>query len=101
MKTAVRLTICTALAAAAVTMASFTIAGFTGREDPQEVRAPYLLGEAGGYVAVFDPADRGHPLRVTEIEMSSLRTLDRERIAAGLPIGSREELAGVLEDLGS
>ena len=100
MKTAVRLVICTALAAAAVTMAGFTIAGFHGREEAPPA-APYLLGEAGGYVAVFTAEDSRVPIQVTDIELSSLRSVDRERISAGLPLRSREELASVLEDLGS
>ena len=106
MKTGIRIIILTVMLAMAVTMATFTIAGFSSRADAreEEPRGPggaYLLGELDGSVAVFDAGDMKTPLRVTGIEMDSLRRRDREMIAAGLPVATKEELAQLLEDLGS
>lgn len=103
MKTGIRIIILTVMLALAVTMATFTIAGFTNtaRSEPRASGSAYLLGEMDGNVAVFDGDGSTPPLRVTGIEMSSLRRRDREMIAAGLPVGSNEELAQLLEDLGS
>lgn len=99
MKTGIRIIILTVMLALAVTMVTFTIAGFTGPE-PRDSGSAYLLGEMDGNVAVFDGGS-GTPLTVTGIEMASLRKRDREMIAAGMPVETREELAQLLEDLGS
>ena len=105
MKTGIRIIILTAMLALALTMATFTIAGFrsraAAREEAQGSGSAYLLGEMDGNVAVYDGDGSAPPLRVTGIEMDSLRRRDRELIAAGLPVASKEELAQLLEDLGS
>ena len=103
MKTGIRIIILTVMLALAVTMVTFTIAGFTSKaqEEPRASDGTYLLGEMNGNVAIFDGAGSSPPLTVTGIEMDSLRQRDREMIAAGLPVASREELAQLLEDLGS
>ena len=103
MRTGIRIIILTVMLALAVTMVTFTIAGFTSRaqEGPRVFDGTYLLGEMNGNVAIFDGAGSSPPLTVTGIEMDSLRQRDREMIAAGLPVASREELAQLLEDLGS
>ena len=106
MKTGIRIIILTVMLALALTMATFTIAGFRSRaeargEEPGASGSAYLLGETNGSVAVFDAGDLKTPLRVTGIEVGSLRRRDRELIAAGLPVASKEELAQLLEDLGS
>ena len=99
MRTAIRIIICSVLLALAATMATFTIAGFTGRKPVQS--SMYLLGEADGNVAVYARDDPKTPVTVTEIELATLRESDRALIADGLPVSSREELAQLLEDLGS
>lgn len=99
MRTGIRIVVCTALIAVAVTMVMFTIAGFTGRESEQS--GMYVLRAADGNVAVFDTDDPDRPVTVTEIELASLREADRAMIADGLPVESPEELARLLEDLGS
>ena len=105
MKTGIRIIILTVMLALAATMATFTIAGFWSRagarEEARSSGSAYLLGEMDGNVAIFDGAGSSPPLTVTGIEMDSLRQRDREMIAAGLPVASREELAQLLEDLGS
>lgn len=101
MKTAIRIILCTFLIAIAVTMATFTIAGFTAAKRRAPQNSLYVLGDLDGSVAVYSGADPAHPLTVTEIETASLRERDRELITGGLPVDSPEELARLLEDLGS
>ncbi|MCR5351092.1 MAG: hypothetical protein K6E35_01175 [Bacteroidales bacterium] len=80
-----------------------------GEAFPEELYAPfarnadcaaYVLGRAGDYLAVF-PAGRREPLRVTQIELQTLRRVDRAMVEAGLPVRSLQELLQLLEDLGS
>ena len=99
MKTGIRIMICAILAAVAAVMAGYTIAGFDEKGPVQD--SLYMLRESGGHVAVYGREDPANPLTVTDIELSSLRERDRELIAAGLPAQSPEELARLLEDLGS
>ena len=64
-------------------------------------RAAYFLRSNEGFVGVFSSAAGREPLRVTAIELRSLRRVDRAMIEAGLPVRSRQELLQLLEDLGS
>lgn len=77
---------------------------------PQELYAPfaaraesaeYVLGDSGGYVAVFERGRNREPMAVTPIELSGLRTVDQAMLRQGLPVGSHRELLLLLEDLGS
>ncbi len=99
MRTGIRIMICAALAAVAVTVAVFSAFGFTGRESVQH--SLYLLRDSGGHVAVYGRETPGTPITVTDIETATLREKDQVLLAQGLPVGSREELARLLEDLGS
>ena len=99
MKIGIRIMICTVLIAVAVTMAAFTAADF--RRANAERASGYVLGEAGGSVAVYAGDNLKTPLRVTDIEVASLREADQALIAEGVPVGSREELLRILEDLGN
>ena len=63
--------------------------------------AEYFLKNSGDYVAVYErPRDR-QPLSVTAIELDQLRQADRAMVEAGIPVGDRQELLLLLEDLGS
>ena len=99
MKAAIRLIICTILIAVAVTMAVFTMADF--RRANEARAAGYVLGEADGSVAVYAGGNLKTPLRVTDIELATLRETDRALIADGFPVASREELLQILKDLGN
>ena len=66
----------------------------------QAESALYYLRESGGRVAVFEKARGREPLRVTKIELKSLREADRAMVEAGIPVLSRQELLLLLEDLG-
>lgn len=99
MKAAIRLIVCTILIAVAITMAVFTMADF--RRANEARAAGYVLGEAGDSVAVYAGGDLKTPIRVTDIELATLREADRALIADGFPVGSQEELLQILEDLGN
>ena len=96
MKIGIRITVCIMMMAIALTMVVFTVADF--REAESE---GYVLGEVDGNIAVFRPGRRGEPLAVTDIELGSLRSSDREKIIAGLHASGDTELQQLLEDLGS
>lgn len=105
MKFGIRIILCAALCALALTMAVFTLAGFS----PSRTRTPpvfseegsYVLGECDGNIAVFANGDMRNPITITNIELDQLREADRSMISAGLVAGSESELMQLLEDLGS
>ena len=103
MKLGIRIAVCAVMFVLAAAMTGFTLAGLgVGRENHKAQNdSPYILGEADGLVAVYSGDDPKHPVEVTRIELASLRESDRSLIAAGLPVESPEELAQLLEDLGS
>ena len=64
-------------------------------------RALYTLRREGEFLAIY-PGKRGRDAPViTGIELHGLRRADRAMIEQGLPVGSRQELLQLLEDLGS
>lgn len=106
MKYGIRIILCAALCAVALTMAVFTLAGFSPshptRANPPEVReGSFVLGELDGNIAVFASGNMDEPITVTNIELRQLREADRSMISAGLVAGSESELMQLLEDLGS
>ena len=66
-----------------------------------EVHQGYLLREYEGYVAIFDAESGKTPKVVTAIEMKNLTEADRTLMEMGLPAETEDELALLLEDLGS
>ena len=103
-----RIGACALLAATAVFCASYTVADLrtpAAHPAPQETSAVsdgarFTLCARNGCVAVVDPA-LGETAVITDIELGTLRETDRQLIEAGLPVGSRDELLSLLEDLGS
>ena len=61
----------------------------------------YVLRDCDGYVAVYDGRNAKKPTTVTDIEVSTLRALDRQMLENGLELDSRDKLMMTLEDLGS
>ena len=61
----------------------------------------YVLRDCGGYVAVYDGTKAKKPTTVTDIQISTLRAVDRQMLENGLVLDSREKLMMTLEDLGS
>lgn len=105
MKLGIRIILCAALCALALTMAVFTLSGFshprTHTGAPVVSEGSFVLGEVGGNIAVFANGDMENPLTVTNIELDQLREADRTMISDGLVAGSESELMQLLEDLGS
>ena len=99
MKTILKAIVLTCLLAVALTMATFTLAGFRDKEATPT--GQLVLASYNGRVSVFDSGDMKTPLEVTDINLSTLREADRSQLEAGLEVSSREELMSLLEDLGS
>ena len=75
----------------------YTVGSLAEIEDRPE---GYILKGRDGYIGVYY-RDHGHPIYITNIPLSSLRSIDREDIEAGLVVESRIELIKILEDFGS
>ena len=105
MKYGIRIILCAVLCAVALTLAVFTLSGFSPSRArtklPAVSEGSYVLGELDGNIAVFAGGDMETPISVTNIELAQLREADRELISAGLVAGSESELMQLLEDLGS
>ena len=102
MKLAIRVILLTVLMAVALTMAVFTLADFGGHVAGEpDVPETLVLGSFDGSVAVFGGEDLKNPLEVTDIPLDALRSADRALVEQGVSLRSREELAAMLEDLGS
>lgn len=67
----------------------------------QTAKECYVLRDCDGYVAVYDGPKAKKPTTVTDIQVSTLRALDRQMLQNGLELDSREKLMMTLEDLGS
>ena len=97
----IKLRVAAALAAvvSAVTASGFAFAsagsGSTGPEAPAE---GFVVRAEG--VAVFPP-DGGEAVKMTDIELKSLPSVDRIALEDGIFVENSEELAKILEDLGS
>ena len=107
MKLMTRRTVLYAACLLAALSGGFALQRFAGAAEPRTAAcaaqdpACYVLRDCGGYVAVYDGADSKKPATVTDIEVSTLRALDRQMIENGLVLDSREKLVMTLEDLGS
>jgi len=105
MKYGIRIILCVALCALALTMAVFTLSGFSpsrpSHKLPELSEGSFVLGESDGNIAVFANGNMESPITVTNIELDQLREADRSMISAGLVAGSESELMQLLEDLGS
>lgn len=61
----------------------------------------YVLRDYEGHVAVYVENDPSCPMTVTDIDVNTLRELDRQTLQTGIKIKSKERLMMLLEDLGS
>lgn len=61
----------------------------------------YVLRDYEGYVAVFVENNPDCPMTVTDIQVSTLRELDKRLLQTGMKVQSHERLIMTLEDLGS
>ncbi|MEG1730792.1 MAG: hypothetical protein RR269_03975 [Oscillospiraceae bacterium] len=93
----------------ALCCASLALAGFGDAENGNEAInciAPadvnrYVLRDYEGYVAVFVENEPSCPMTVTDIQVGTLRELDRGLLQLGMKVQSHERLMMMLEDLGS
>ena len=84
--------------AAACAASALAVSSASGISERQQ---GYLLQEYEGYVAIFDPESGKKPTVITAIEIKNLTEADRALMETGLPAETDEELALLLEDLGS
>ena len=89
--------------------AAFVMVGFRKAEEGGEAVSAmaqsretcYVLRDYEGYVAIFVENDPACPMTVTDIQVSTLRELDKKLLETGMKLYSRERLMMTLEDLGS
>ncbi len=87
--------------AAALSVSGFALAAAPAEKVESAAETPgYIVGSAEGKVAVFPP-DGGDPVKMTEIELKSLPRADRSALENGIFVENDDELARILEDLGS
>lgn len=67
----------------------------------EDKNAEFYLRDCSGYVAVFKGADSKTPIKVTDIETETLNTVDRSKLAQGIPAENKNELLMLLEDFSS
>ncbi len=67
----------------------------------QQDESCYVLRDYEGYVAVFVENDPDCPMTVTDIEVSTLRELDKRLLQTGMKVKSHDRLMMMLEDLNS
>lgn len=91
------------VAAAVCTALAFSSLGYADGENDESVSEGvcYVLRDYEGHVAVFVEDDPDIPMTVTDIQVSTLRELDRDTLSTGLKVRSQERLMMILEDLGS
>jgi hypothetical protein len=104
MKSRAKMYLCSALAVLALVSAA--TAGATARGVGQSAGfdgagSGYVLRDLDGYIAVYFEGFDKAPAAVTDIELRQLPPADREALAEGMHVNSREELLLLLEDLGS
>lgn len=61
----------------------------------------FILKEYEGYIGIFAGGNGKTPIAVTEIDVDTLRNIDKRLLAEGVRVRGREEMAELLEDLGS
>lgn len=109
MKNKVKIPILIVLVLFAVALPAFALSEFVGETAEEDVVSTiamgseqnYILREYEGFVAVFVDNDPDCPMTVTDIEISTLRELDRTLIQTGMKVKSHNRLMMILEDIGS
>lgn len=109
MKSKFKLVVIAALLIITVGFSAFAFAGFVRAENTRESvncfsesdEICYVLREYEGYIAIYVENEPNRPMTITDIHVSTLRTLDRQLLETGIKIYSRDRLMMTLEDLGS
>ena len=99
MKMPIRMRIGLAAMAAALSMSA--LAAWTPAERlPQPQPEGYVLRAYCGRVAIYMP-NGAQPVETTDIELKNLPSADQRELKTGIFIEDMEQLALILEDLGS
>ena len=61
----------------------------------------FLLRSEGGCIAIYSSESLPAPFILTDIEVATLRELDRDLLEQGILTSTREEMLSLLEDFGS
>ena len=110
MKFRVKIAVVGLLAIIAAFLSAFALVDYANAEDrgaavscmtDGEQTSCFVLREYEGYVAVFKENELNSPMTVTNIQVSTLRELDKELLKEGIKLYSKERLMMTLEDLGS
>ena len=109
MKAKVKIAIIGMLFLISMVLSAFVIADTVKTEDggdtvscmTESEATCYVLREYEGYVAIYVENDPACPMTVTDIQVSTLRELDKTLLETGIKLYSRERLMMTLEDLGS
>ncbi|MDR1130902.1 MAG: hypothetical protein LBL15_00590 [Oscillospiraceae bacterium] len=109
MKTRFKIVLVGVLFMLAIAASAFVIVNFVSAEDggaaeciaAETADVCYVLRNHGGYVAIFVENNGALPMTVTDIQVATLRELDRKLLETGMKLYSRERLMMTLEDLGS
>lgn len=109
MKAKFKIVILGALCLFTIFFAAFVLVDFGQAKDSGEAVSAmaesseicYVLRDYEGYVAIFVENDPSCPMTVTDIQVSTLRELDKMLLETGMKLYSRERLMMTLEDLGS
>ena len=85
------------------TIFAFSDPGYANTESQSAMASEncYVLRDYEGHVAVYVENDPSCPMTVTDIDVNTLRELDRETLQTGIKVKSKERLMMMLEDLGS
>lgn len=94
-----RIRMYTALAAMAASVVMGTLAVTVPETRAAETEG-YIVKSWCGKVAVYSTGG-AEPVETTDIELKNLPSADRKQLEAGIFIQNDEELAQILEDLGS
>lgn len=87
--------------AAACAVSAIAVSASENAAEVSVVQEGYLLKAYDGCIAIYDAESGDKPAIITAIEIKNLTEADRLLMEAGLPVESEEELASLLEDLGS
>lgn len=89
------------LITAAACAASAFASGASAADSVTMVQEGFMLKALDGYIAIFDAESGNAPAIITAIETKNLTEADRLLLETGLIADSEEEIALLLEDLGS
>lgn len=73
----------------------------SGRSDTVHAEGAYVLREQDGYITVYSEASGIQSIEKTDIDVETLRSVDRDMLEQGIVAKTKDDLLCLLEDLGS